>query len=221
MGGPPTRGWCYWGGTLKPRLQFQFFNRLQLPGWRAPAKQQPVNCAAILIDIHEEMRNVIAILITFLPLFLSSQEKKFYQLELKKSPYYKEFNHFLADSLWRINQTIAYDDPNYIDEESWLRLVIEIEDTAAFLRAKHLNLTTDCQTAKYNFAFWSIWDYDRDSTAISGQLELISMTEKGIALRLDIVVKNLRTSINLFIQEKDCFTKQRRFESFTIIKKNC
>ena len=166
----------------------------------------------ILIIIS--MRKIISVILVILPSLILGQGKKFHQLNNKDKPYYTEFNHFLSDSLWRFNQTIAYEEPNTFDEESWSRLVIEIKDTAAFLKIKQLDFKDECLMVKYYFASWNVWFHNRDSTSISGQIQLDSVTQQGVSLKLDLVVTNLKTANQFIYRGERLFRKTTTIQDF-------
>ena len=160
------------------------------------------------------MRKIISVILAILPLFILGQGKKFHPLDNKDKPYYTELNHFLSDTLWRFNQTIAYDEPNTIDEESWTRLVLEIKDTAAFLKIKQLDFKDECLSANYYFAAWNVWFHNPDSTSISGHIQLDSVTQQGVSLKLDIVVTNLKTGVQFIYRGERFFRKTITIQDF-------
>ena len=139
------------------------------------------------------MQKIRLLIILAYPLLTFGQERKLYELEYKDKSYYTERNRFLKDSVWYFSQTVAYDDPNSIDEESWVRLVIKIKDTVAFLNNKKIDLDKDSLLFSYYFNAWNAWVPRQDSTSISGQINLISATIQEITLKLDLIIINLKT----------------------------
>jgi hypothetical protein len=122
------------------------------------------------------------------------QGKEFFQLEYKDKQSYKEFNNFLKDSVWRFNQTVSFDIPNSLDEESWKRLVFEIKDTLSFLKTKSVSLPKDISKIDYEFHAWGVSAFQfppDDSTSITGTITLLESTREKIFLGLDLEITNL------------------------------
>jgi hypothetical protein len=154
------------------------------------------------------MRKTAFLIFAFMPLFALTQGKAFYQLEYKSKPNYTESNQFLTDSIWRLRQTVEYNIPNMSDEETWTKLEIQIKDTTAFLQRRILDLKDDSLVAKHYFKVVRIWNNDQDSTSITGQIQLLSLTHEGILLNLNLKVSSLKTQ-NQFI-----YTGKRMFYNY-------
>jgi len=129
------------------------------------------------------MRKSILFILIFIPVIGWAQQKDSL-LEYKLKANYSEFNHFMADSMWRFKQTVAYNDPNSIDEEHWTRLFIEIKDTIAFLHKKVIDVEKDHRIGKCFFSQFSVWGpFNRDTTSVSGEVELITVTNAGVLIK--------------------------------------
>src|SRR6188768_4282283 len=87
------------------------------------------------IERLRSMKKSLILLVIILPTVTFSQQQIF---ELKNNKYYSEQNKYMKDSIWRFNQIIEYDDPGSIDEESWIRLTLEVNDTIKFMNLKRL-----------------------------------------------------------------------------------
>lgn len=166
--------------------------------------------AAILHNCFN-MRKTAFFIFILIPLFGLTQGEEFYQLKYKDKPNYTETNHFLTDSIWRFQQTVAYDEANTFDEQIWTKLEIEIKDTTAFLQKRILDFSNDSSVAKYYFTISNAWHSNRfnlDTFSITGQVQLLSITHEGISLKLNLTVTSLKTQ-NQFI-----YTGERMFYKF-------
>ena len=149
------------------------------------------------------MRKAILFILLFISILGSAQERKNYLAEYKGKANYAEVNHFMADSMWRFAQIIAYDDPNSIDEETWTQLFIVIKDTNLFLRKRSIDIEKDHQAVNCYFSEMSNWGYSRDTTSVSGRIELLNITNDGVAIRMDLTVTNKKTKAqHIYIGER-------------------
>jgi hypothetical protein len=146
------------------------------------------------------MRKIVFLIFTLMPLLGLTQGEKSYQLQYKDKPNYTETNHFLPDSIWRFNQTVTYNEPNKFDEETWTTLEIQIKDTNLFLQRRILDVSDHSLVAKHDFKVSNVWLSlsNPDSTSITGQVQLLSITPEGISLKLNVTVTSLKTQ-NQFI----------------------
>ena len=135
------------------------------------------------------MKKTVVLISLILPLVALSQRNIF---ALKNTKYYSERNRHLKDSIWRFNQIIEYDDPGVIDEESWIRLTLEVKDTIKFMNVKRLDLNKDTLTIGFHFADFTVWFGSDDPCSISGKVEYVSQQTTGIILKLDLIVTNLK-----------------------------
>lgn len=138
------------------------------------------------------MRTAFLVFI-LIPLFGLTQGMKFYPLQNLGKPNYTESNQFFGGSIWRFHQTVTYNEANTFDEEHWTRLEIQIKDTAGFLRRKILDFTIDSLKVNHYFTEANVWSSNQDSTSITGQVQLLSITSKGISIKLNLVVTNFKT----------------------------
>jgi hypothetical protein len=163
------------------------------------------------------MRKIAFLIFTFIPLFGLTQGKEYYQLQYKDKPNYTETNHFFTDSIWRFEQTVAYDEANMLDEETWTRLEIQIKDTTAFLQRRILDFSDASLVAKHDFdGLSSTWSspFNRDSTSITGQVQLVSITPERISLKLNLTVTVLKTQTRFIYTGERMFYKFDRSASF-------
>ena len=135
------------------------------------------------------MKKSLILLVIILPTVTFSQQQIF---ELKNNKYYSEQNKYMKDSIWRFNQIIEYDDPGSIDEESWIRLTLEVNDTIKFMNLKRLDFKRDTLIIDFHFAAFTVWFANDDTSTISGTVEFVSQKVQGITLKLDLIVTNLK-----------------------------
>jgi hypothetical protein len=154
------------------------------------------------------MRKIAFLIFTFTPLFGLTQGKESYQLQYKDKLNYTETNHFLTDSIWRVQQTVTYDEANTFDEQTWTTLEIQIKDTNAFLQRRILDFSDHSLVAKHDFTVSNVWFSDPDSTSITGRVQLLSITPEGISLKLNLTVTSLKT------HNRFTYTGERMFYKF-------
>jgi hypothetical protein len=146
------------------------------------------------------------------------QGREFFQLEYHDKQGYKESNTFFRDSVWRFNQTVAFDLPNTLDEEFWKTLVLKIKDTSSFLKNKLVSLPNDISKIKYEFdtrSSVSAFDFPpTDSTSISGTITLLHSTNDNILLKLDLEIKNLRSLDRYYYKGEREFRRTHSFYEF-------
>ena len=135
------------------------------------------------------MKKSLILLVIILPTVTFSQQQIF---ELKNNKYYSEQNKYMKDSIWRFNQIIEYDDPGSIDEESWIRLTLEVNDTIKFMNLKRVDFKRDTLIIDFHFAAFTVWFANDDTSTISGTVEFVSQKAQGITLKLDLIVTNLK-----------------------------
>ena len=121
-----------------------------------------------------------------------SQGTEMVVLDLKEKLHFKERNNFLRDTIWRFNNILEYNERGVADDESWIRLTLEVKDTAAFLTGKRLILPKDAANINHHFAAWSVWfaKIPQDTTTLEGFVELVNVTATGVSMRMDLIVTN-------------------------------
>ena len=157
------------------------------------------------------MKKSVVLISLILPLVTFSQRNIF---ELKNTKYYSERNKYLKDSIWRFNQIIEYNDPRIIDEESWIRLTLEVKDTIKFMNVKRLDLNTDTLIIGFHFADFTVWFGSDDPCSISGKVVYVSQQAKGITLKLDLIVTNLKNQRTYVYNGERTFSRALNIQDF-------
>lgn len=151
---------------------------------------------------------ILCIAVLLIPFITSAQQKIIHQLELRDKMFFKEINQLQIDKIWRLKLTVVYDEPKKFDEELWTQLTIEIKDTAALLKNRVLRFTSNQSGMGYEFSQWTAWDTKKDSTAISGYVQLIRNTKEAIDLNLNLIITNLKTGDQFIYKGERKFYKK-------------
>ena len=166
---------------------------------------------AILLNLSNPMKKSAILILLILPSIAFSQRNIF---KLKTTKYYSERNKYLKDSIWRFNQIIEYNDPGIIDEESWIRLTLEVKDTIEFMKVKRLDLNKDTLTIGFDFADFTVWFGSNDPCSISGHVDFVSQQDQGITLKLDLIVTNLKNQRTYIYNGERTFNRSVNIQDF-------
>lgn len=155
------------------------------------------------------MIKIIVLWLCLLPILTFSQGLKIYQLDYQGKDYYLETNRFLRDSVLHINQTVAYDDPKIIDEESWVRLLVNIKDTGWLMSGKKIEFPNDSIKGTCAFAAWTVWEAPKNDAVITGWVQLVAATPLDIILNFDLTVKEISKRNTYYYRGQRSFHKAR------------
>jgi hypothetical protein len=174
-------------------------------------EQKALNVGCNSMSLSNPMKKSVILISLILPLVAFSQRNIF---ELKNTKYYSEQNKYMKDSIWRFNQIIEYNDLGTIDEESWIRLTLEVKDTINFMSVKRLDLNNDTLTIGFHFADFNVWFGSDDLCSISGNVDYVSQQAKGITLKLNLIVTNLRNQRTYVYNGERTFSRAVNIQDF-------
>jgi hypothetical protein len=107
-------------------------------------------------------------------------------LRLKEKRYYAEKNTFSSDTTVNLRQEVCYNKPGVIDEEYCFILNIIISDTLKAKQLKKIDLAKDSSIIKCTWDLLSVWNWEDESTTISGIVTIVSWTKKAIEVDLNV-----------------------------------
>ena len=110
-------------------------------------------------------------------------------LQLKTKRHFTEKDEFYRDSSMYFLCEVCYDNPNVIDEKYCRSISLTIKDILKFTNSKTLDIQKDTAILSCSYNRLSVWNWNDVKNKISGNIEIISITDKEIKLDLDILVR--------------------------------
>ncbi|GEM_PF-4600427 len=124
-------------------------------------------------------------------------------LKLKNKNHYSEHNIYNIDTTPSFIQELCYDKPLTVDEEHCYILKIIFLDTLKAREIKRLNINKDTSIIKCLFDIRSVWSWEDENTIISGNINILTWTNKSIKVRLDLnILDNRRKKTYTYIGDR-------------------
>ncbi len=111
-------------------------------------------------------------------------------LTYKYHRHYHEQSIITSDSVFTLYQNINYNVPHIIDEEFSYELTFQFKDSLAAKNKKYLNLATDTGLVKTNYDIFSVWSWDAQKSAVTGEIEILKWNKNEVVLKENVTVKD-------------------------------
>lgn len=109
-------------------------------------------------------------------------------LTYKHKRYYTENNVIATDTVFKLRQSVYYNRPDVIDEEYCYSLYFTFIDTAAAKQKKIISLAIDTLIVNSSYSEFSVWNWARENTKVTGQIKIIRWSENEVTLKENITV---------------------------------
>ena len=113
-------------------------------------------------------------------------------LTLKNQKYYSEESIFMDDSIKTLYQNVFYNKPEVMDEEHSYNLTFKFIDTSKAKQKRTLTLLEDTSIIKFEYDFFSIWDWTDESYSVKGNLKIKDWQTDSIGIETKILVRDYK-----------------------------